>query len=225
MTACDRYVVILFRPLLPCVLLAAVVAGCSSSQGGQAQSEQAATQVVTVVAVDKLGNPAPGYEVEASDGFVESCYASPAGGEGLASCSPTAAGADVCWVDSDRVTLLCGTDPWEKKLVRMTSDEEIGTLTPKPTPDPWGLVLADGARCRLRNGGSWGGRADGWVGAYSCDRGEGEYVLVDQNAPDTVVDRSGPVWHVRIGALGGADEQFPAPTPIAVTTAYFAGTP
>ncbi len=178
-----------------------------------------------MVAVDKLGNPIPGYEVEASDGFVDGCMASAAGGEGLVSCYPTASGADVCWVDSDRVTLLCGTDPWEKKLHRMTSDEEIGAVTPKPVPDPWGLVLADGARCRLRNGGSWGSRADGWVGAYSCDRGEAEYVLVSQDQPESVADRSGPVWQVHIGALGNEGDQFPAPAPIAVATAYFAGTP
>ena len=86
------------------------------------------------------------------------------------------------------------------------------------------LELADGAsKCRLRNGGAWGGRADNYVGDYSCDRSD-EVVLVKDDQYQ-VVTKSGPVWTVLVGHLGNADEVFPAPKKVRVVTAYFATAP
>jgi hypothetical protein len=182
------------------------------------------TAVVTVVGVTASGGPAPGYGVEVTGEDVNSCTSSPASRDpGLVACAPSAAGADVCWVQPDRATLLCGGMPWEKTLYQYRSDQPVGTL---PAADyevsPWGLELAGGLKCRLRNGGSWGGRADGYVGAYFCGD-ETRYVLTAANEP--LIDRSGPQWKVKVGALGGDGEAFPPPRAVAVTKAYYAGMP
>jgi hypothetical protein len=105
----------------------------------------------------------------------------------------------------------------------------------KPSPTPprhavrrresalWALELADGAKCRLRNGGARGGRADNYVGDYSCDRSD-EVVLVKDDQYQAVT-KSSPVWTVLVGHLGNADEVFPAPKKVRVVTAYFATAP
>jgi hypothetical protein len=183
------------------------------------------TTVVTVVAMRESGEPAPGYTVTEQDGPVDCDAASPAAvGADVVACSPSAASADVCWVRPDRQTLLCGGRPWEKSLIRVTSTLPV-PATPKPaTAEPWGLELADGAKCRLRNGGAWGGRADGYVGMYWCDRAD-EFVLIPGDDGTHFVDRSTPTWTVHVGDLGDPGQTLPAPRTVDVVTAYFAGFP
>lgn len=50
--------------------------------------------------------------------------------------------------------------PWEKRVLLYTASEPVPTAPPAVNPQPWGLVLADGSRCQIRNGGAWPGRAD-----------------------------------------------------------------
>jgi hypothetical protein len=181
------------------------------------------TQIVTVVGVTASGDPAPGYTVEQTSSQVSDCTPSPAGGARVVACSPSAAGADVCWVGRDPVTLYCGLSPWEKKLNRMRSEKPIGHLQPVRDPQPWGLELADGARCQMRNGGAWGGRSDGLTGAYSCDR-PSEFVLVGTDQGDTAVDKHHAQWTVRVGDLAAGDNpKLPPPKIVPVRTAYLAG--
>ncbi len=178
------------------------------------------TEVVDVVAVDAGGEPAAGYAVEAGSP-VEGCYASEAAvGPNIVECWPSAAGANVCWVRSGGVSLLCGVEPWEKVLRRSESAKPVDRVEALPSPKPWGIELADGTRCSLRNGGSWGGRADGYTGAYSC-RGKGSVVL---SPPDGkgLVDRSRSAWTVLVGDLGDGNPEFPEPVRVRVATAYFA---
>ena len=179
-----------------------------------------ATKVVNVVAVDAQGNPAAGYAVEPWSA-VDGCFASSvAVSADIVACSPTASGTDVCWVAPDRVTLLCGDTPWVKSLRRATSTQPVERVEAYPNSYPWGLELADGTRCRARNGGSWGGRADGYVGYYSCE-GRESVVLAppDGSGP---VDRSRPAWTVPMGDIGNDNPEFPAPVRVRVATAYFA---
>ena len=85
------------------------------------------------------------------------------------------------------------------------------------------LELAPGAKCRLRNGDAGGGRADNYVGDYSCDRSD-EVVLVKDDQYQAV-NKSGPAWTVLVGHPGNTDEVFPAPKKVRVVTAYFATAP
>jgi hypothetical protein len=92
-------------------------------------------------------------------------------------------------------------------------------------PEPWGLVLANGYKCRIRNGGSWDGRADNYVGAYSCNGNTNNVVLIKATDTGPVVNTSKPIWTVLIGPLGRPDQKFPPPTTQPVVTAYLAGQP
>lgn len=47
----------------------------------------------------------------------------------IVSCSPSAAAADIRWPKPDRITVLCGRDPWDKTLHRNMSNAPV---TPVP---------------------------------------------------------------------------------------------
>ncbi|MFE0028130.1 hypothetical protein [Amycolatopsis sp. NPDC059021] len=182
----------------------------------------ARTKVVTVVPVDRDISAQRGYAVTPGYNGVDSCTSSYASvGRDVVSCSPSAAGADVCWVKADRLTMLCGGMPWEKALMAVTASSPVARVPVARDPQPWGLELSDGAHCRLRNGGSWGGRSDGFVGAYFCDR-PNEYVLGKQD-PTPVVNKAAPTWTVLVGDLQNPDSVLPPPKRVRVLIAYFAG--
>ncbi|TWP54305.1 hypothetical protein FKR81_01740 [Lentzea tibetensis] len=178
-----------------------------------------ATEMVQLIPVDRTGTPAAGYTVLAGE-EVSNCGQSSAGMDSdIVMCVPSAARADVCWVTPNRTTLLCGTTPWEKTLKRMTSTAPVVRVAAPTDPVPWGLELADGAKCQVRNGGSWPGRADGLNGAYYCDR-DGEFVLIDDT--HGVVNRSQEAWTAIVGGLGDNNQEFPPPVKVRVVKAYFA---
>jgi hypothetical protein len=189
-------------------------------------AEPPPTQVVTAVPVGPNGEPANGYQEVPSGGNVTSVSdcttpSLSAVADDIYSCSPSAAGADPCWASTPG-SLLCLDDPWNKQLHRVTY---TGTLPPVQAPaisDPVALLLDDGTRCRLRNGGAWGGRDDGYVGVYGCGGADAVLWLPSQG-PGTCVDRSMAAWTVKTGQLGMPTEHFPPPQTRTVTTAWFAG--
>ncbi|MEU4806899.1 hypothetical protein [Actinosynnema sp. NPDC023587] len=178
----------------------------------------AATKVINVVAA-RAGVPIDGYTASQPAEPIDSCSSSAAGVTAdIVSCGTTAHNADVCWLAPDRVGLLCGTAPWEKELLAYTTAQPVTHAPATSAPRPWALELTDGSRCRMRTGGSWPGRADGYVGAYRCT-GPTEFVL---SKSDAQVDRSTVTWTVMTGGLSADNRALPPPTPIAVATAYFA---
>jgi hypothetical protein len=189
------------------------------------------TQVAVVIAVDANGQPAgdfrqvPGAPDPASVAAVSSCAASPAAiADDIYVCAPSAAGADVCW-PSTPGSLLCLRDPWDKGLHRVAYTQPLPHVKAPAAPEPLALLLDDGTQCRLRNGGAWGGRDDGLVGAYGCPSAN-LAVLVPQQPQEggaSPIDRSQPMWTVRVGSLGGADAHLPPPQTRSVKTAWFAG--
>lgn len=224
------------------VTVVLVLAACSGEEGGTPHAAPATssssapgsptieapvgpgTKVVTVVAVGPDGEPAAGWTVDGPGGEVDCSYGASLAtvGEDILFCSPSAAGADVCWLDPDRVSVLCGTDPWERRLLPYRATAPVPATAAPDVPEPWALELSNGARCRLRNGGAWGGRADDLVGAYYCD-GESSFVLMPASGEEPAVDQSSPMWTVQVGELGLPQETFPPPTRVSVVTAYFAG--
>jgi serine/threonine-protein kinase len=196
-----------------------VAASPSAAPTTQAAAE---TRVVNVVPVID-GQPANGYrDTTPSDANspVSMCDASPSGvGPEIYRCSPSAAGADVCY-PSTAATLLCVNDPWKKQLHRVTTADPLPTVAPVSAPVPFALLLDDGTHCRIRNGGAWGGRDDGLVGAYGCN-GTDVVLMATQDGAEPV-DRSQPLWTVKVGPLGAGNIHFPPPQTHAVTTAWFA---
>lgn len=194
-----------------------------------AGAEPSATQVITAVPVGPNGEPVNGYQEAPSQGNVtdvaDCTTPSPAAvADDIYYCSPSAADADVCW-PSTPGSLLCLGDPWNKQLHRVTYTDPLPQVQPLTTPEPFALLLDDGTQCRLRNGGAWGGRADGYVGAYGCGAVNSNLAVLalpSQGATSTI-DRSMPVWTVRVGQLGTPTAQLPPPQIHTVTTAWFAG--
>lgn len=181
---------------------------------------QEPTKVVNVVAVTASGDPAAGYTVTENYEISDDCTASRAAvAQDVVSCGGPPAGADVCWIAAGRTTLLCGTAPWEKSLRRITLPSRLGVITADEKPLPWGLELANGARCQLRNGGSWPGRADDYVGYYRCDQ---ESIFVVGKQDHAPVDQAGTTWTALVGGLSADNAEFPPPTKTRVVTAYFA---
>jgi hypothetical protein len=205
------------------------VAVAAMAVAGFVGADPPPTRVITAVPVGPNGEPINGYQLGPSqsnvDDVADCTTPSPAAvSDGIYYCSPTAAGADVCW-PSTPGSLLCVDDPWSKELHRVSYPDPLPQVRPVATPQPFALLLDDDTHCRLRNGGSWGGRQDGYVGAYYCGAANSNLavlVLPSQGATATI-ERSTPVWTVKIGQLGSPTADFPPPQTHAVTTAWFAG--
>ena len=153
------------------VAAVAVVALTALPIASPARADPSATQVITAVAVGPNGTPGDGYqEASAGDNTVVTDCTTPSPSAVAADiyyCSPSAADAGTCWPSTPE-SLLCVADPWSKQLHRVSYVGQLPHVQPTSTPDPFAVVLDDGTRCQLRNGGAWGGRDDGYVGVYGC---------------------------------------------------------
>jgi len=201
----------------------------AAGSAGSARADPPPTQVITTVAVGPNGQPINGYEEApslANVTIVNECTTpSPSAvADNVYYCSPSAADAGTCW-PSTPGSLLCVDNPWDKRLHRVSYSGPLPPVQHSATPDPYALVLDDGARCMFRNGGAWGGRDDGYVGVYTCgDPGADLAVLwLPSQGAGTCIDRSGAEWLVKVGQLGTPTTHFPPPQTRAVTTAWFAG--
>lgn len=181
------------------------------------------TTIVTAVAVAN-GQPANGYREaynDSSNTLIGCNFTSPAAvNNNIYSCAPFAAGADVCW-PSPPATMLClvDHDPWEKGLHRfMWSTAALASVSPPTQPAPFAVLLDDGTRCKYFYK-ALGERDDGYAGWYGC--GIDALLAVDANA---AIDRSQPLWTVKVGQVGGQTSHFPPPQTHTVVTAWFAGT-
>jgi hypothetical protein len=207
---------------------AAVAVLLVSTSVGPAGAEPPATQVITAVAVGPNGEPINGYQDVPYRGnlvAVEGCNASPSAvADDIYTCAPTAAGAGTCW-PSTPGSMLCVDDPWTKELHRVTYAAPPPQVQPPAISDPFAIQLDDGTHCKIRNGGSWGGRDDGYVGVYYCGVAPANFEVLWQpsQGPGTCIDRSAPAWTVKVGQLGSPGQHFPPPQTRVVTTAWFAG--
>lgn len=193
----------------------------SAPELGETASGQA-TNIVLDTPVDLMGNMQPGYEVDDPNHHISTCsYTSESAvSPNIYYCGGGALGADVCWMGPSPMTVICAHQPGKPYTMLIVADS-LPEVQPIAQPTPWWIVLENGLECRLRNGGAWGGRADGLVGAYWCS-GDDRVVLVEQDGYVPPVDQSKAHWTVRLGELGYIDEHFPAPEVIGVKTAYFA---
>lgn len=196
---------------------------------GSAVADPPPTEVITVMAVGPADQPINGYQESPAEGnafTVSNCEdPSPSAvADNVYYCSPTAAGAGTCW-PSTPGSLLCVDNPWTKSLHRVAYDRPLPPVHPTATPDPFALLLDDGTRCLLRNGGAWGGRADGYVGVYGCGDPHANLAVLwlPNQGAGTYIDRSSPVWTVKVGQLGAPDAALPPPQTHAVTSAWLAG--
>jgi hypothetical protein len=111
------------------------------------------------------------------------------------------------------------------ELHRVSYTEPLPHVQPLAAPQPFALVLDDRTRCRLRNGGAWGGRDDGYVGAYGCGAADSSLavLVMPSQGTSSAIDRSMPLWKVKVGQLGTATANFPPPQTQTMATAWFGG--
>ena len=207
----------------------AVLTSALLSATGSAIADPPPTQAITTVAIGPSGQPINGYREAPSQSNVtavsECTTPSPSAvADNVYYCSPSAADAGTCWPSAPG-SLLCVDNPWDMRVHRVTYGGALPPVRPTPTPDPFAMVLDDGTRCLLRNGGAWGGRDDGYVGVYGCGDPSANLAVLwlPSQGPGTCIDRSAPVWTVNVGQLGTPATHFPAPQTRAVAAAWFAG--
>jgi hypothetical protein len=183
-----------------------------------------ATQRVVIRPVTATGRLAEGFTaVPGTQGPAEctgtSGPASPAAVDGgIVECSPAFLDAVACWRASTARSVLCYRDPWSTQLTLLPTDGPVAAAAALRTPSPLGLLLADGTRCWLRIGGAWS-RLDGHpelFGTYGCQN----QIAVWGRADADGIDRSGPVWTVRLAPMSGHGTL----RTVAVRTGYYVGT-
>jgi hypothetical protein len=185
---------------------AVVFVAVTALSSGNASADAGATDVVGVAAVSANGRPANGYHVmnrQGSPNLSGCTRPSPAAvSDNIYACDPSEAAAEVCWPAP--ASVLCLVDPWSKALRRFASPGALPAVNHPDTPMPFALLLDDGTPCVLPNGADLGGRADGRYAAYGCGNGPSSLaVLADPDQdPASAIDRSNPVWTVRVGQLG-----------------------
>lgn len=213
------------RVVVPIVCVAVAAVGLAGLVG----AEPTATQVITLVPVGPNGEPINAFREAPPqsnvNNVVDCTTSSPAAvADDIYSCSPSAASADVCW-PSIPGSLLCVDDPWDMELYRVSYSDQLPHVEPVTQPRPLALLLDDNTQCLLRNGGAWGGRQDGYVGAYSCGPVNSNLAVLVQpsQGATAVIDRSMPAWTVKVGPLGSPTAEFPPPQTHTVATAWFAG--
>jgi hypothetical protein len=138
--------------------------------------------------------------------------------DGIAACGPSAAYALACWNGPTPTTALCYRNLWQRQVVRVNTSGPLPAQQAPRQPTPLGLVLSDGDRCRLRDGGAWT-QPDGHpelFGTYSCD---GQTVLWGSRGSDGI-DRTEALWSVRLTPMSGHGHL----RTVTVRTAYFVGT-
>ncbi|WP_242419724.1 hypothetical protein, partial [Frankia sp. CpI1-P] len=130
-----------------------------------------------------------------------------------------AAAADACWPTPQARRMLCLRDPYSATLTALTAQSLVARVSPPRNPVPFGLVLANGDRCRLRDGGAWGSPENhpGYVGYYSC--GPRDIVWASQNSPTGGIDRTSRRWTVLVGDVTGPLATVPVTAADFVTTA------
>ena len=146
-------------------------------------------------------------------------------------CGDSASMSDACWTSSRYPRqILCLLDPFAKVLhARLAVN--VPTSTPAASlPQPLGVELYDGTQWRLRVGGSWGGRADGLAGAYSCSRGAvcdyaktGKSIVILTDG-GSLVDTSTQPWTVKVGEIGDPQINYPPPKTVKVRKVLYVST-
>jgi hypothetical protein len=198
-------------PVLVLSLLALLAGFLLPTSGASAAARRSypATQTTVVRPVNLSGHAAPGFTVGApfqrfpidcSFAFESFGALSP----NIEWCSPTAATAIACWKAAAAHKTLCLTDVFKHRLSRFPLRGRFAPSAVRPSEEqaPLGLVLADGQRCWIRDGGAWESlpHHPNLYGTYSCEHNAAVWAVLD--ARHAGVNESHPSWTVRVGRFG-----------------------
>ena len=169
-----------------------------------------ATIKVIVAPVTSSGHAASSFTVKKEKpGYPVDCrFKDPSRGAvspNIESCSPSAAYAIACWKAAATGKVLCMRDPSSHKLYLVRRDGKFAKTPVAKAQDraPLLIVLTDGTRCQIRDGGAWGpvpGHPN-LYGAYSCDRHNAAWLYAkgSHGDPHNGVDESSASWRIRTG--------------------------
>jgi hypothetical protein len=217
-------------PLLVLAMLAAglTVAPVAATAGAATVPASASTRVVTIRPVTGTGHAVHGFHVTAkrpNNDTIDCSFPSASPGAvdaNIEECSPSAADAIACWKAAKAHHALCMRNPASHRLYRIPLSGGFAT-TPVATPAataPLLLVLADGTRCSIRDGGAWSPlpHHPKWFGTYGCSRHG--VVWATEKMKHEGVNESAARWTVHTGSFSGSGKLTVRP----VKRAYFVGT-
>lgn len=139
----------------------------------------------------------------------------------------TADSASACWRHpDDQETVVCLENPWSDETFTRSIEGELPDSPAASDPVLWALELSDGSRWKLRTGGSWAGRSDGWTGAYYCivnclPYGDTEQVILANDEYPHGYDYSSKLWSAFVGEIGSDNPA--APEKAAIVEGWFVG--
>jgi hypothetical protein len=186
-----------------------------------------ATKSIIIRPVTSAGKPASGFHVSTQKGLSIDCSAPafPSPGavdRNIQECSPSAAYAIACWKAAKAHHALCMRNPSSHRLYQISL---MGSFAKSPRVKPklrapLLIVLTDGTRCSIRDGGAWGTLKvhPTWPGTYSCTK-HGD-VWSPPNANHNGVNESAASWWVRTASASGKGKL----TVRHIKRAYFVGT-
>jgi hypothetical protein len=140
-------------------------------------------------------------------------------------CGFSASNTVACWKSATPASILCLRDARSHTLIRTRTDTSFAPTGRTAHPAPLTLLLDDGQRCQIRDGGAWNGVLAHlrWVGWYGCSGGDNVY---GPRSGDGIF-RDGSTWVVFTSRGDGPAEVDSHPAPVfrhLVTVAYFVGT-
>jgi hypothetical protein len=213
------------------LVIATAAAGASSGASASPASVHhaaapAPTVRVVVRPVTTAGRASAGFKVHnESDDVVDCSFADPSPGavsRNIEFCSPSASYAIACWNAVSAHHVLCMRDPASKKVYKLSRTGQFAhtKLAPAAQRAPLLIVLTDGTRCDIRDGGAWGTLKShpNWSGSYSCTRHG--VVWASPHAKHNGVNESRTSWTVQTAAGTGAGKLHVRH----VRRAYFVGT-
>jgi hypothetical protein len=187
----------------------------------------AATVQVTVRPVTSSGHAASGFTVKGDPtGSLDCSDGAPSQGavdKNILQCFPDAEYAIACWKSATPHRVLCMRNPAKHQLAKIPFTGNFGHSAP-PTAQqlaPLRLVLDNGAKCSIRDGGAWGSlkHHPQWQGAYSCTKGGDVWLL--PSSSHNGVDESHAAWTVHTADASTAKQTVRIRK---VVKAYFVGT-
>ncbi|MDO4631857.1 MAG: hypothetical protein Q4A82_06200 [Corynebacterium sp.] len=169
--------------------------------------------------VNRIGEVQPGFDVkpgvlearykEPSEEYGEpgewepatDCFGSKVSKEsGILQCGLGESGYAACYADLNKIsTVYCARDPEETTLTEI-SEVDIHLSRGSETR-PWMLELADGTKCAVRIGGSWGTADDGREAHYGCEGVRAVMTLPD-SPTNTGLYVEDNVMYALVGDLG-----------------------
>jgi len=206
--------------------IALVSTDVASTSAHASAASAPATARLVIRPVTQSGTAASGFHVTKQSGAVDCTTPDESAGavnHDIERCSPSAAYAIACWKAAMPHRVLCTRDPSSHGLYSLprTGNFAPAGLVAKRDRAPLLLVLGNGWRCAIRDGGAWNSLKahPNWYGTYSCNNNH-DAVWSASKAPHNGINESRSVWTVQTAPFSG-NERLTVRT---VRKAYFVGT-